>query len=388
MYRKILAAFAALVASTVVVAQDYPNRTISIVVPFAAGGPTDTVARLVAKSMTGTLGQTVIVENVAGAGGTIGPKKVAAAKPDGYTLVLMHIGISTSVSLYRNLGYNPVTDLEPIGLITDVPMTFIARKDFPPKDMKELIAYVKANKDKVTYANAGVGAASHLCGMLLMSAIQADLTTVPYKGTGPAMTDLIGGQVDFMCDQTTNTTPQIKRRQGQGLFGDHERPHQDHARSADGAGVRHPGLPGRHLARPVGPEGNAEAGDRQADERAAEGAPGSVRGLQVRRSRHGTGAAGPGNSRCAGQAPQGGSGQVGADHQEGRRVRRLNGSRCTKDEARRSAGFFSCAIRERKKNPPGLPAGKNRSRRRNCRHAMTRTDIAYAAWIVPARHDS
>jgi len=210
MIRKFLAAFAAFVASTAVLAQDYPNRTITVVVPFAAGGPTDTVTRLVAQSMTKTLGQTVIVENVAGAGGTIGPKKVAASKPDGYTLVLMHIGISTSVSLYRNLGYNPQTDLEPIGLVTDVPMTFIARKDFPPKDMKELIAYVKANKDKVTYANAGVGAASHLCGMLLMTAIQADLTTVPYKGTGPAMTDLIGGQVDFMCDQTTNTTPQIR----------------------------------------------------------------------------------------------------------------------------------------------------------------------------------
>lgn len=210
MFRKLAAALAALVASTAVLAQDYPNRTISIVVPFAAGGPTDTVTRLVAQSMSKSLGQTVIVENVAGAGGTIGPKKVAASKPDGYTLVLMHIGISTSVSLYRNLGYNPQTDLAPIGLVTDVPMTFIARKDFPPKDMKELIAYVKANKDKVTYANAGVGAASHLCGMLLMTAIQADLTTVPYKGTGPAMTDLIGGQVDFMCDQTTNTTPQIK----------------------------------------------------------------------------------------------------------------------------------------------------------------------------------
>lgn len=210
MFRKLAAALAALVASTAVLAQDYPNRTISIVVPFAAGGPTDTVTRLIAQSMSKTLGQSVIVENVAGAGGTIGPKKVAASKPDGYTLVLMHIGISTSVSLYRNLGYNPQTDLEPIGLVTDVPMTFIARKDFPPKDMKELIAYVKANKDKVTYANAGVGAASHLCGMLFMTAIQTDLTTVPYKGTGPAMTDLIGGQVDFMCDQTTNTTPQIK----------------------------------------------------------------------------------------------------------------------------------------------------------------------------------
>jgi tripartite-type tricarboxylate transporter receptor subunit TctC len=191
-------------------AQDYPNRTITIVVPFAAGGPTDTVTRLISQSMSKTLGQTVVVENTGGAGGTIGVEKVARAKPDGYTLLLMHIGISTSPSLYRNLRYDPIKDLDPIGLVTDVPMTFVARKDFPPKDMKDLIAYVKANKDKVTYANAGVGAASHLCGMLFMTAIQADLTTVPYKGTGPAMTDLIGGQVDFMCDQTTNTTAQIK----------------------------------------------------------------------------------------------------------------------------------------------------------------------------------
>jgi tripartite-type tricarboxylate transporter receptor subunit TctC len=210
MFRKLIAALAALAASTVAFAQDYPIRTITIVVPFAAGGPTDTVARLVAQSMGKTLGQTVIVENAAGAGGTIGVEKVAKSKPDGYTLVLMHIGISTSPSLYRNLRYNPVTDLDPVGLITDVPMTLIARKDFPPKDMKELITYVKANSQKVTYANAGVGAASHLCGMLFMTAIQTDLTTVPYKGTGPAMTDLIGGQVDFLCDQTTNTTQQIK----------------------------------------------------------------------------------------------------------------------------------------------------------------------------------
>ena len=191
-------------------AQDFPNHAIAIVVPFAAGGPTDTVARLIGQSMTKTLGETVIVENVSGAGGTIGIDKVAHAKPDGYTLLLMHIGISTSVSLYRNLRYDPQKDLDPIGEVTDVPMTLIARKDFPPKDLKELVAYVKANKDKVTYANAGVGAASHLCGMLFMSAIQTDVTTVPYKGTGPAMIDLMGGQVDFMCDQTTNTTAQIK----------------------------------------------------------------------------------------------------------------------------------------------------------------------------------
>ena len=210
MFRSILAAVATLIAGTAAFAQDYPTRTISIVVPFAAGGPTDTVARLMAQSMTKTLGQTVIVENVAGAGGTIGTNKVAKAKPDGYTLLLFHIGISTAPALYRNLPFNPLTDFEYLGLITDVPMTFIGKSTFPAKDMKELIAYVKANKDKVTYANAGLGAASHLCGMLFMAAIQTELTTIPYKGTGPAMTDLLGGQVDFMCDQTTNTIPQIK----------------------------------------------------------------------------------------------------------------------------------------------------------------------------------
>jgi len=201
----------ALVASTVAHAQSaYPTKTVTIIVPFAAGGPTDTVARLVAQSMSKTLKQQVIIENVGGAGGTIGAARVAKADPDGYTVLLHHIGQSTAPALYRKLSYNAIDSFEPVGLITDVPMTFIARKDFPAKDFKELLAYVKANKDKVTYANAGVGSASHLCGMLFMSAIDTDLTTVPYKGTGPAMNDLLGGQVDFMCDQTTNTTSQIK----------------------------------------------------------------------------------------------------------------------------------------------------------------------------------
>ena len=191
-------------------AQAYPTKAVTLIVPFAAGGPTDTVARTVAALMSKSLGQTVVVENVGGAGGNIGNEKVAKAAPDGYTLLLMHIGISTSATLYRNLRYNAVTDLEPIGLVTTVPMTMIANKDFPPNNMKEMIAYVKANKDKVSYANAGIGAASHLCGMLFMSAIQTDLLTVPYKGTAPAMTDLLGGQVNLMCDQTTNTTSQIK----------------------------------------------------------------------------------------------------------------------------------------------------------------------------------
>jgi tripartite-type tricarboxylate transporter receptor subunit TctC len=190
--------------------QGYPTKVITIIVPFAAGGPTDTVARLLAQAMGKTLGQQIIVENVGGAGGTIGATRAAKASPDGYTLLLHHIGMATAPALYRKLPYRPIEDFEPIGLITDVPMTLVAKKDFPAKDLKELVAYVKKNKDKVSYANAGLGAASHLCGMLFMSAIETDLTTVPYKGTGPAMNDLLGGQVDFMCDQTTNTTSQIK----------------------------------------------------------------------------------------------------------------------------------------------------------------------------------
>jgi tripartite-type tricarboxylate transporter receptor subunit TctC len=191
-------------------AQQFPDKPITMVIPFAAGGPTDTVGRIIAQAMTANLKQQVIVENAGGAGGTIGAARVARSEPNGYTIFLHHIGHSTAPGLYRKLSYNAVDDFSPIGLVADVPMTLVARKDFPATDMKELVAYVKANKDKVTYANAGVGSASHLCGMLFMTAIEADLTTVPYKGTGPAMNDLLGGTVDLMCDQTTNTTGQIK----------------------------------------------------------------------------------------------------------------------------------------------------------------------------------
>jgi tripartite-type tricarboxylate transporter receptor subunit TctC len=191
-------------------AQEYPTKVITMIVPFAAGGPTDTVARLSAVPMSKTLKQQVIVENVGGAGGTIAANRVARATPDGYTILIYHIGMATAPALYRKLPFKPLEDFEYIGLINDVPMTLVARGNFPAKDLKELIAYVKKNKDKVTYANAGLGAASHLCGLLFMTAIETDLTTVPYKGTAPAMNDLLGGQVDFMCDQTTNTTSQIK----------------------------------------------------------------------------------------------------------------------------------------------------------------------------------
>jgi tripartite-type tricarboxylate transporter receptor subunit TctC len=191
-------------------ADTYPSKPITMIVPFAAGGPTDTVARTVGQVMSKSMGQQIIIENVGGAGGTIGVARAVSAPPDGYTILLMHIGISTAPALYRTLKYDVTKDLEPIGLVTEVPMTLIAKKDLPPVGFKEFLSYLKANKDKVSYANAGVGSASHLCGMLFMSAIGTDVLTVPYKGTSPAMTDLLGGQVDFMCDQTTNTTSQIK----------------------------------------------------------------------------------------------------------------------------------------------------------------------------------
>ncbi len=191
-------------------AQGYPERQITMVVPFSAGGPTDTVARLVAEAMSKDLGQQIIVENVGGAGGTLGAARVANAEADGYTVLLHHIGMATSDTLYRKLPYETLNAFEYVGLVTDVPMTLLARKDMEATDLKGLIEYAKSNSDKVTVANAGIGAASHLCGMLFMSAIETPLVTVPYKGTGPAMTDLLGGQVDIMCDQTTNTTKQIQ----------------------------------------------------------------------------------------------------------------------------------------------------------------------------------
>ena len=210
MRRRTALAFALVLLAGTASAQTYPDRTITMIVPFAAGGPTDTVARLIAEPMTASLGQQVIVENVGGAGGTLGARRVATAEPDGYTLLLHHIGQATSASLYRKLPYNPADAFAPIGLITDVPMTIVSRPDFAPTSISELIEYVKTNKDQVTLANAGIGSASHLCGMLLMDALDTPMTTVPYKGTGPAMTDLLGSQVDLMCDQTTNTTSQIK----------------------------------------------------------------------------------------------------------------------------------------------------------------------------------
>ncbi|MEU7908461.1 tripartite tricarboxylate transporter substrate-binding protein [Actinoplanes sp. NPDC049118] len=187
----------------------YPDRNITIVVPFSAGGPTDTVTRMISEPMAKALGGKIVVQNVEGAGGTVGAGEVARATPDGYTVLMHHIGMSTAPALYKNLGYQPLEDFATVGLVTEVPMTIVARKDLEPATFQDLVTYVKANATKVTLANAGIGAASHLCGLLFQAAAGVKLQEVPYEGTGPALTDLVGGQVDFMCDQTTNTTGQI-----------------------------------------------------------------------------------------------------------------------------------------------------------------------------------
>jgi tripartite-type tricarboxylate transporter receptor subunit TctC len=191
-------------------AQDYPSRPIVLMVPYAAGGPTDTVARLLGQTMGRALKQTIVVENAVGAGGTIAPTKLKGAAPDGCTLLLAHIGMSTAPALYKTLAFRPVEDFEQIGQVVDVPMTLLAKPTMAANDLPTLLAFIRANKDTLSFANAGIGSASHLCGLLFMSAIGVDLTTVPYKGTAPAMNDLLGGQVDLLCDQTTQTTPYIK----------------------------------------------------------------------------------------------------------------------------------------------------------------------------------
>ncbi|OYU99649.1 MAG: hypothetical protein CFE45_12155 [Burkholderiales bacterium PBB5] len=190
---------------------DYPDKPITMVVPFAAGGPTDKVARDLADVLRKQLNnQSVVIENVGGAGGTLGAAKVAKSSPDGYTVLLHHIGMATSPALYRKLPYDTLGDFEYVGMVNEVPMTVIGRSSLPANNFAELRTWINANKGKINLANAGLGAASHLCGLLFQQSLAVDMTTVPYKGTAPAMTDLLGGQVDIMCDQTTNTTQQIE----------------------------------------------------------------------------------------------------------------------------------------------------------------------------------
>ncbi|WP_294765007.1 tripartite tricarboxylate transporter substrate-binding protein [uncultured Rhodoferax sp.] len=208
--KKLLVVVAAMAAFSAH-ADTYPSKPITIVVPFAAGGPTDRVARDLAEALRKPLGGvSIIVDNAAGAGSSIGSNKVAKAAPDGYTLLLNHIAMATMPTLVRNMPFKVDSDFEYLGMINDVPMTLIGRPTLPAQNYKDLSAWIAQNKGKINLGNAGVGSASHLCGLLFQNAVATDMTTVPYKGTAPAMTDLIGGQIDLMCDQTTNTTQQIE----------------------------------------------------------------------------------------------------------------------------------------------------------------------------------
>jgi tripartite-type tricarboxylate transporter receptor subunit TctC len=209
--RRLLAAVAVALASFTATAQEaYPSRAITMVMPYSPGGPGDTITRVFAAAMQKHLGQQIVVDNPAGASGTIGTAKVARARPDGYTLLMIHVSHATNLAMYRNLPYHPVDDFEPIGSATSGPMVIVARNEFPPKDLAEFVAHVKANPAKVSLAHAGVGSASHLCGLMMMSALGVQLNEIPYKGTGPALTDLMGGQVDILCDQTSGTVPSVK----------------------------------------------------------------------------------------------------------------------------------------------------------------------------------
>jgi tripartite-type tricarboxylate transporter receptor subunit TctC len=206
----VLSTAGCLLATAAAQAQDFPARAVTLMMPYAAGGPGDTLTRIIGQGMGKALGRQFVVENTAGAGGTIGTAKVAASAPDGYTLLVMHFGHAANTALYRHLRYDAVKDFEPVGMIAESPMAFVAKKDFPAKNFKEFVARVQAGQGKITHGHAGIGSASHLCGLLFLNAIEASVTTVAYRGTGPALNDLMGGQFDFMCDQTLNVLQPIR----------------------------------------------------------------------------------------------------------------------------------------------------------------------------------
>lgn len=205
-----IAAMSTFVSQAVTAQTAFPTKPITLIVPAASGGPTDTVARLIGESMGRTLGQTVLVENLGGAGGTLGMARVSKSAADGYTIAVWHIAHATAPALYESLKYDVVNDFDHLGRITDVPMTLVSKPTLPANNVTELLEWIRTNKDKATYGHAGVGSASHLCMLMLMKELGVQMNGIPYRGTGPAMNDLLGNQFDLMCDQTTNTTNQIK----------------------------------------------------------------------------------------------------------------------------------------------------------------------------------
>jgi tripartite-type tricarboxylate transporter receptor subunit TctC len=211
MHRIAALAFAALFAALPAMAQEtYPNRPITLIVPYAPGGGSDFLGRILAEGLRARLNETVVVQNVGGAGSVVGSMQVAKAKPDGYTLLINHMGLSTVPALYKKLNFDPLASLETIGLFAEAPMLIMARKDFPPHTFQELVAYAKANRDKLTVASAGMGSVTHLCAMLFQREIGVPLTVVQYKGAGPAIIDVRSGQVDLICDLPTTTSGLIR----------------------------------------------------------------------------------------------------------------------------------------------------------------------------------
>jgi tripartite-type tricarboxylate transporter receptor subunit TctC len=293
-------ALAAVAAPNVASAQStFPTRPITLVVPAAAGGPTDTVARLIAESMSRTLGQTVIVENVGGAGGTIGMARVAKAAPDGYTIAVWHVGQATAPALYDGLKYDVVNDFDHIGRITDVPMTIVSKTPFPANNITELLAWMKSEAAKASYGHAGIGSASHLCGLVFLKEVGVQMNGIAYRGTGPAMNDLLSGQFDIMCDQTTNTTNHINagKIKGYAVTTKSRVPSVPQLPTLDSG--RHSRFRRLGLARHVGAEGPAERCVRQIRRGAADGAQGSEGDRALRQSRHRARCARARNARCA-----------------------------------------------------------------------------------------
>ena len=236
-----------LAVSSAMAQSDYPRRPITLIVPFAAGGPTDVIARIAGEHMSRTLGQQLIVENIVGAGGTTASTRAMRAAPDGYTIIMGHMGThAASVALYPNLAYKPDVDFAPIGLVAGTPVLILARKDFPPTDLKAFVPYVKSNVDKLNMAHAGVGSVSFTTCLLLNHIMGVKPTSVPYNGTGPALTALIAGQVDYMCDQIVNVVQQINAGQIKAY--------------AIGTAARNPALPNVPTSREAGlPEFEAQA---------------------------------------------------------------------------------------------------------------------------------
>ncbi len=239
-------------------AQEFPSRPVTLTVPFAAGGPADVIGRILASGMSKVLNQQLIIENTVGAGGTIGTARVASSPPDGYSLLLMHVSHAANVAFYPSLRYDPVKDFEPIELVAESPMAIVARKDLPPSNFKEFVAYLSANNDKMTYGFAGIGSASHLCSLLFFHAINTTVNGAPYKGTAPALNDLLGGHLDFMCDQTQRFAAG-EDRPGQGLCCNDASAPQGGAGSTDDRGVWAAGFPDGGLVRDVCAKGHAKA---------------------------------------------------------------------------------------------------------------------------------